>query len=58
MNLLGEFRDEITYVNLVIDLSGIKSVYDNLAGKNEISEAEILLLSQKVEELRNKIISR
>ena len=58
IGLLEEFKDEITYVNLVIDLHGIKSVYDNLSVKTDINETEMASLSQRVEEIRNKIISR
>lgn len=58
IGLLEEFKEEITYVNLVMDLHGIKSVYDNLSVKTDINEAEIQVLGQKVEEIRNKIVSR
>lgn len=58
LNLLDEFRDEITYVNLIFDLSEIKLVYDNLAVKNDISEEEIGILMEKVSAVREKIIAR
>ena len=57
IELLEQFKDEIAYVNLVIDLKEIKSVYDNLADKSGISEAEITLLSEKVSLMRSKIIA-
>jgi len=58
IDLLSEFKDEIMYVNLVIDLQGIKSVYDNLSLKTDINETEMATLSQQVEEIRSKIVSR
>jgi hypothetical protein len=57
IGLLEEFKDEIAYVNLVIDLHSIKSVYDNLSDKSDISEAEVAALAEKVSEVRDKIIS-
>lgn len=57
IGLLEEFKDEIAYVNLVVDLHSIKSVYDNLSDKSDISEAEAAALAEKVSELRAKIIS-
>jgi hypothetical protein len=57
IGLLEEFKDEVAYVNLVIDLHSIKSVYDNLSDKSDISEAEVAALAEKVSEVRDKIIS-
>ena len=57
MGLLGQFKDEIAFVNLVVDLQGIQSVYDNLADKSDISQSEIASLNEKVSVLRSKIIS-
>ena len=57
IGLLEQFKDEITYVNLVVDLKGVKSVYDNLSNKSDISESEIASLNQKVSLMRSKIIS-
>src|SRR5207244_2998334 len=39
--LLGQFKEEIAYVNLVVDLQGVKTIYDNLAVKSEISPTEM-----------------
>ncbi len=57
IGLLGQFKEEITYVNLVVDLQGVKSVYDNLADKSEISPTEMAALNEKVSLARSKIIS-
>ena len=57
IGLLEQFKDEIIYVNLVVDLRGIKSIYDTLSVKSEINETELAALTQKVSEVRAKIIS-
>jgi hypothetical protein len=57
IGLLEQFKDEIEYVNLVVDLKDIKSVYDNLSDKSDISEPEVAALTQKVSLVRSKIIS-
>ena len=57
IGLLEQFKDEIAYVNLVVDLKGMKSVYDNLSNKSDISESEIASLNEKVSLVRSKIIS-
>lgn len=57
IGLLGQFKEEITYVNLVVDLQSVKSIYDNLSVKSEISETEMASLNEKVSLVRSKIIS-
>jgi hypothetical protein len=57
IGLLEQFKDEIAYVNLVVDLKEIKSVYDNLSDKSDISEAEVKALDAKVSLVRDKIIA-
>lgn len=58
IGILEEFKDEIAYVNMVIDLHSIKSVYDNLSNQSDINESEIAMLTEKVSEVRAKIASR
>ncbi len=55
--LLNQFKDEIAYVNLVVDLKGLKEVYDNLSDKSDISEKEAAVLAEKISLMRAKIIS-
>ena len=57
IGLLEQFKDEIAYVNLVVDLKEMKSVYDTLSNKSELNEAELSALNQKVSLVRSKIIS-
>lgn len=57
IGILEEFKDEIAYVNMVIDLHSIKSVYDNLSNKSDINESEVAVLAPKVSEVRAKIIA-
>lgn len=57
VGLLEQFKDEIAYVNLVVDLHEIESVYDNLSDKSEISETEVASLNEKVSLVRSKIIA-
>ena len=57
MGLLEQFKDEIAYVNLVIDLKEIQSIYDNLTDKADISESEVAALAEKVSLVRSKIIA-
>ncbi|MBI3501941.1 MAG: hypothetical protein HY063_09110 [Bacteroidetes bacterium] len=57
IGLLEQFKEEIAYVNLVIDLKDIKNVYDHLSDKSDINESEMASLNQKVSLVRSKIIS-
>ena len=58
LNLLGQFKDDAAFTSLMQEFNGIKSVYDGLSVKTEINEAEVTTLTQKVEEVRNKIVAR
>ena len=57
IGLLDQFKEETAYLNLIKDLDEIKSVYDNLSNKYDINEKELVTLTQKVSEVRVKIIS-
>ena len=57
LNLLQQFKDDRAFDSLINDFKGIKSVYDGLSVKTEINEKEIATLTQKVEEVRNKIVA-
>lgn len=57
IGLLEQFQGDLTFVSLVQDFNGIKSVYDGLSAKSDINETEIASLSMKVGEVRAKIIS-
>ncbi len=57
IELLSQFKDDAIFSSVVTDLSGIKSVYENLAVKSEINESELATLTQKVGEMRAKVIS-
>lgn len=56
IKLLIDFKKEPYFGNLLNDLNDIKSMYDHLAIPSEINEKELILLNQKVEKLRNRII--
>lgn len=56
IKLLIDFKNEPYYAGVLNELNDIKSVYDHLATGTEINEKELLLLHQKVEKLRNRII--
>jgi len=58
INLLGQFKDDPAFASILQEFSNIKSVYDGLSVKSEISETEVAILSQKVEGVRNKIVAR
>jgi hypothetical protein len=58
LNLLGQFKDDQAFASLLQEFSSIKSIYDGLSVKTEISETEVAALSQKVEEVRSKIVAR
>lgn len=57
IGLLEQFKDDKSIAVVVEDFKGIKSVYDGLANKSNINEADIPALAQKVGEVRGKIIS-
>ncbi len=57
LDLLAEFKSDAYFGELITELQGIKSVYDNLEVKSEISQKEIQTVGKKTEELRNKIIA-
>lgn len=58
IGLLDQFKDDKNYTSIINDFNGIKSVYDNLSVKTDISESEMAALTQKVEEVRSKIVAR
>ena len=57
LDLLAEFKSDAYFGEMITELQGIKSVYDNLEVKSEISQKEIQTVGKKTEELRNKIIA-
>jgi len=56
MELLNEFKDDKDFTWLITDLTEIKTIYDNLSNKGEVNQAEVAVISSKIELLRNKII--
>ncbi len=56
IGLLEQFKDDKSFTPLIQDFKSIKSIYDGLSAKSEINEAEIASLSQKVSEVRGKIV--
>jgi len=57
INLLNQFKGDQEIDSLIADFIGIKSVYDGLSDKADINETEIAALSQKVDEVRSKIVA-
>jgi hypothetical protein len=57
IDLLSQFKSEAFYANLITDLEGIRSFYDGLGSKTEITTAEVQALGKKVEELRSKMVN-
>ena len=57
ISLLEQFKDDKSFTPIIEDFKGIKSVYDTFADKSALSETDITTLSQKVGEVRGKIIS-
>ena len=57
IELLSQFKEDANYSPLIVDLNGIKSVYDGLSVKTDINETEVAALTKKVGEVRAKIIS-
>jgi len=57
IGLLEQFKDDKSFTAIIQDMKGIKSVYDGFAAKSAINETEIGALSQKVGEVRGKVIS-
>jgi hypothetical protein len=56
IKLLADFKNEPYFAGVLNELNDIKSVYDHLAIGSELNEKELILLNQKVEKLRNRII--
>lgn len=57
LNLLEQFKDDRSIASLAQDFKGIKSIYDELSIRSAMSETEVAALSQKVEEVRGKIVA-
>lgn len=57
ISLLEQFKDDKAFASIIQDLNAIKSVYDGMADKSSISQAEVATLAQKVAEVRGKIIA-
>ena len=57
IGLLEQFKDDKSFNPIIEDFKSMKSVYDGLADKSTISEAEVTTLAQKVGAVRGKIIS-
>ena len=57
IELLSQFKDDDNYKPVIADLSAINDVYNGLADKSQISETEMAALSQKVGEMRARIIA-
>lgn len=57
IGLLEQFKDDKSFTPIIEDFKSIKSVYDGLADKSTLSEAEVATLAKKVGEVRGKIIS-
>ncbi len=56
IGLLEQFKEDKSISSVIDDFKAIKSVYDNLSSKSDISEAEIATLAKKVSEVRGKIV--
>jgi hypothetical protein len=56
IKLIKDFQNEPYFAGLLNELNDIKSIYDHLEIGTEINEKELVLLNQKVEKLRNRII--
>lgn len=56
IKLLIDFKKEPYFASLLNELNDIKSIYDHLAIGTELNEQELIILTQKVEKLRNRII--
>lgn len=57
ISLLGEFKSDAFFTGLISDLQGVKSVYDNLAVKGEVSQQEVRQIGEKISSLRNKYVA-
>ena len=57
ISLLGQFKDDKDFLPLIEECKGIKTVYDGLSVKSDISETEAAALLQKVGEVRNRIVA-
>lgn len=57
LGLLEQFKDDKSFTPIIEDFYGIKSVYDGLADRSSVSEAEVVTLTQKAGAVRGKIIS-
>ena len=57
IGLLEQFKDDTNYSSLLADLSSIKSIYAGLSLPSDLTEAEMASLSQKVKEVREKIVA-
>jgi hypothetical protein len=57
IKLLGEYKKD-PYINeLINDLQGITSEYNNITNNNMMNESQLFLINSKVEKLRAKIIN-
>lgn len=56
VKLLEEYKKDLFIENLIKELNGITSEYDNMPAKTTLKEKELTLINQKVEKLRNRII--
>lgn len=57
VGLLEQFKEDKSFPTIIQDLKDIKAVYDGFASKSAISETEVAALTEKVSEVRSKIIS-
>ena len=57
IGLLEQFKDDKSIVAIIEDFKSIKSVYDGLADRSSISETEMAALTQKVNEVRSKVVA-
>lgn len=57
IGLLEQFKDDKAFTPIIQDFTAIKSVYDGIADKSTISEAEVAALTKQVGEVRARIIS-
>jgi hypothetical protein len=56
VKLLEEYKKDLFIENLIKELNGITSEYNNTPAKTTLNEKELVLINQKVEKLRNRII--
>lgn len=56
VKLLNEYKSDKYISSLIDELNEITSLYDKVTGNATMNEKQLILLNQKVEALRNKII--